>query len=144
MPANTEPKLVTDPALIGVLQELREREPIFHHPEFGTTRADFESMMAPGFWEVGASGRKYSRESILDELERRYSGEYVEGRLKAIDFYCRRLAEEVYLLTYTLFQDERKTRRATIWQRTAAGWKILYHQGTVVQEESNHSGLHGL
>ncbi len=130
-----EPKLVTDSALAGILKELRAREPIFHHPEYGTTRADFDGMMMPDFWEVGASGRRYSRESILDELERRYAGEYVEGPLETTDFHCRRLADEVYLLTYTLFQGERKTRRATIWQRIAADWKIVFHQGTIVQGE---------
>src|SRR5271169_2487324 len=122
----SEPTLVTDPDLVGVLEELRAREPIFHHPKFGTTRADFDNMMASDFWEVGASGRRYSRESILDELERRYAGEYVEGHLEATDFYCRKLAEEVYLLTYTLLQGQRKTRRATIWQRIAMDWKIVF------------------
>jgi hypothetical protein len=131
----TEPTLVTDPSLVGVLEELRAREPIFHHPEFGTTRADFDNMVAPDFWEVGASGRRYSRDSILDELERRYAGEYVEGPLEATDFHCSKLADEIYLLTYTLFQGERKTRRATIWQRVAADWKIVFHQGTIVQSE---------
>jgi hypothetical protein len=39
------------------------------------------------------------------------------------------------LLTYTLLQNkQRLTRRATIWQRTAEGWKIVYHQGTIVQD----------
>ncbi len=131
----SEPKLVTDPTLLGVLEELRAREPIFHHPELGTMRADFDNMMTTDFWEVGASGRRYSRESILDELERRHEGGYVEGPLEATEFYCRRLAEEVYLLTYTLFQGERKTRRATIWQRIGNEWKIVFHQGTVVQNE---------
>ena len=134
----SEPKLMTDPALLGVQEELRAREPIFHHPEFGTTRADFDEMMAPDFWEVGASGRRYSRESILDELERRYVSDYIDGPLEATDFYCRKLAEEAYLLTYTLFQGERETRRATIWQRNAAGWKIVFHQGTIVQSEEGH------
>ena len=97
-------------------------------------RADFDNMMAPDFWEVGASGRGYSRESILDELERRYGGESEGGPLEATGFHCRRLADEVYLLTYTLFQGERKTRRATIWQRSGQDWKIVYHQGTVVQD----------
>lgn len=131
----SEPKLVTEPALVGVLAELRAREPIFHHPEFGTTRADFDNLMALDFWEVGASGRRYSRESILNELERRYSGNYVEGKLTATDFHCRKLADDVFLLTYTLMQDDRKTRRATIWQRSCEEWKIVYHQGTVVQSE---------
>src|SRR5262245_44008821 len=45
--------------------DLLQREPLFHRPEFGTTRPDFERMMAPEFWEVGASGRRYSREFVL-------------------------------------------------------------------------------
>ncbi len=52
----------TDPALHSILEELVRREPIFHRPEFGTTRADFERMTMPDFWEVGAYGRRYSRE----------------------------------------------------------------------------------
>jgi len=136
MPGPPEPKFVADPALLAVFEELRAREPIFHHPEFGTTRTDFDRMMAPDFWEVGASGRRYSRESILQELERRHSGQYVEGKLVATDFHCQKLADALYLLTYTLLQDDRKTRRATIWQHTGDGWKIVYHQGTVVLDES--------
>jgi hypothetical protein len=33
-----------------------------------------------------------------------------------------------------LRQGERVTRRATIWQRDPDGWKIVYHQGTVVAD----------
>jgi hypothetical protein len=129
-----EPTLFTDPSLMSVLDELRDREPIFHHLELGTTRADFENMMAPDFWEVGASGRRYSREAVLGVLARRSAGEYKDDRLEATDFHCRRLAGDVYLLTYTLFQGERKTRRATIWQRAESGWKIVFHQGTLVRD----------
>jgi hypothetical protein len=44
---------------------LRSREPIFHRPEHGTTRADFEAMTADDFWEVGASGGVYDRAFVL-------------------------------------------------------------------------------
>ena len=130
----TEPTLITDPALLDVLEELQAREPIFHRPELGTTRSDFENLMAPDFWEVGASGRRYSRGYVLEVLEQRASEGHVDNQLEATDFYCRKLAEDVYLLTYTLFQSERKTRRATIWQQTETGWKIVFHQGTIVQD----------
>jgi hypothetical protein len=128
-----EPILVTDPSFLGILEDLKAREPIFHHPEFGTTRADFEGMMSADFWEVGASGRRYSKEFVLAELQRRHAGEYVD-HWETSDFHCRKLAEDVYLLTYTLLQPERTTRRATIWQRTPAGRKIVFHQGTVVKD----------
>ena len=129
-----EPFLITDPDLADVLAELSSREPIFQRSEPGATRTDFEKMTVDDFWEVGASGRRYSRDHVLDELERRHTVPQVEI-WETMDFHCRRLAHDVYLLTYTLLQDrQRRTRRSTIWQRTAEGWKIVYHQGTIVQD----------
>jgi hypothetical protein len=132
MTARKEPNLVIDPALKDVLDELKQWEPIFHRPEHGTRRTDFENMTMPDFWETGASGQRYSREFVLDLLEQRYT-ENRPDEWETQDFHCRNLADSVYLLTYTLFQGTRKTRRASIWQKTTQGWKIVYHQGTIVQ-----------
>jgi hypothetical protein len=118
----------------GVLAELSSREPIFHRPEFGSTRADFEAMTVEDFREIGASGRCYSRDFILDVLEKRYAVPHADV-WETMDFACRRLAADVYLLTYTLLENgERRTRRSTIWQREGGAWKIVFHQGTMVQE----------
>jgi hypothetical protein len=130
-----EPRLVTLAKDRPVLEELRRREPIFHRTEIASSRADFEAMTSKDFWEIGASGRRYSREYVLDTLEARQENP-VEDTFEATDFHCRELARDLYLLTYTLLQGgERKTRRATIWQRSPAGWKVLFHQGTVVLNE---------
>lgn len=128
-----EPKRTTQPRLLHVLRELERREPVFHRPEFGTARADFENMTEPNFWEVGASGRRYSREYVLDELEKRYASPH-EDVWQAGDFQCLEIAADNYLLTYTLIQGDRVTRRSTIWRRTGQGWKIVYHQGTLVED----------
>jgi len=129
-----EPTLATAPELQEVLAELSAQEPIFHRPELGTSRADFERMTVEDYWETGASGRRYSRQAVLDGLEERFSAPH-DDVWETRDFYCRRLGPETYLLTYTLLQDkQRLTRRATIWRRTADGWKIVYHQGTIVED----------
>ena len=134
MAFETEPTLQTDPALLGILEQLKSREPIFHRPEFGTTRAELERMIHPEFWEIGASGRRYSREFVLAELERRRQNPH-EDIWETSGFHCRQLASDIYLLNYTLIQHKiRKTRRSTIWQQTEVGWQILFHQGTIVQE----------
>lgn len=130
----SEPAHTTEPELQHVLEELKRREPIFHRPELGTTRADLERMTAPEFWEVGASGRRYSREFIFEVVEKRYAANEPDV-WDASDFYCQRLASDTFLFTYTLVQNAtRKNRRSTIWRRTAEGWQILFHQGTVVAE----------
>lgn len=125
---------MTNPEHLDVLNELVKREPIFHRPEFGTTRRDFENMTEPDFWEVGASGRRYGRAYVLDVLEKRYE-KPGEDHWEATDFHCREIARDNYLLTYTLMQGARVTRRATIWRRSDSGWKIVYHQGTIVEDE---------
>lgn len=130
-----KPSLVVDPELAEILAELSRRELTFHWPEFGTTRADLEDMLAEAFCEVGASGRRYSRAATLKTLEKR-SATPNDVVWKTFDFQCQKLGPNVFLLTHTLIQDDvRRTRRATIWQRSSDGWKIVYHQGTVVQDE---------
>lgn len=129
-----EPDLVTEDRLLPILQELIAREPIFHRPEHGATRAAFEAMTDAGFWEVGASGRRYSRAHVLDVLDQRRMNPQ-EDVWEARDFHCREIAQGSYLLTYTLVQGARVTRRSTIWRRTAETWQILFHQGTVVEAD---------
>jgi hypothetical protein len=133
-PQDMEPILTTAPEPQDILVDLSGREPIFHRSEFGTSRADFERMTVEDFWETGASGRRYSRQFVLDELEKRFSVPHADI-WSTSDFQCRKLGEDTYLLTYTLLQDRvRLTRRATIWRKTPDGWKIVYHQGRVVQD----------
>jgi hypothetical protein len=129
-----EPDLVTAPALRGVLKELMAREPLFHRPDVANSRADFENMMDPHFWEVGASGRRYSREYVLDILDERLENPAADV-WKTKDAHCLELAPDNYLLTYTLQQGARVTRRTSIWRRAGGQWRVVFHQGTVVQEE---------
>jgi len=121
-----------DPGLEQVLEELRSREPIFHTERFGLSLEDFERSTAPDFWEVGASGRRYSREFILGMRSCEALVDADAAGWKASGFGLRRLGPDCFLLTYTLDQQGRITRRSTVWQRTGEGWRILYHQGTIV------------
>lgn len=123
-----------DPATVA--EELAAREPIFHRTADGTTRADWEAMTAPDFWEVGASGTVYSRDDVLDTLHRRYADpdyDPMEG-LVVSDFAVRRLESDTWMTTYRLHQVDRLTRRASIWRHDGDRWVLLYHQGTVIAE----------
>lgn len=111
---NSEPDLVTGPYLKGALDELRRCEPIFHHPKVGTTRADYQHMTAEEFWEIGASGQRYSRDYVFDVLESHRADPPDKSDWESSDFHCRGLAPDVYLPTYTLRQGERLTRRSSI------------------------------
>ena len=128
-----DPRLINATKDLGARDELVKLEPLFHRPELGSTRQDFERMTSPDFWEVGASGRRYSREYVLDILEERVASP-PDDAWQIEDFHCAEIANDNYLVTYTLNQGLRVTRRATIWRRAADGWQAVYHQGTVVAE----------
>jgi hypothetical protein len=122
----------TDPELLRILDELAPQEPIFHRAAFAHTLSDFDRLMVADFWEFGASGRRYDREFILQKLEKVPPIDAAAAGWETSDFHCRRLAADTYLLTYTLDQDGRRTRRSSIWRSTPAGWQIVYHQGTLI------------
>jgi hypothetical protein len=121
-----------EPELGEILEELRTREPIFHTERFGRSLEDFERSTGPGFWEVGASGRRYSRNFILGLRKAEALVDADEAGWKAKDFGLRQLGTACYLLTYTLDQGGRLTRRATIWEQSEGCWRVVYHQGTIV------------
>ena len=125
--ASAQPQ--TTPELLPILDDLRRREPIFHRPFFPT-------VMSPDYWEVGASGRRYSRDFILETLARHPPIDADVARWQATDFALQQLAPNTYLLTYTLDQTGRVTRRSTLWHKVQEGWQILYHQGTIVAREA--------
>lgn len=112
-----------------VTAALAAREPIFHRPEFGASRADFEAMVAPEFWEIGASGRRYSKAFVLDTLEKRL-GDPETPASSVTEFRCQELAPNLYLATYQLDQAGRLSQRSTIWRYQGDRWLIVFHQGT--------------
>jgi hypothetical protein len=119
-----------DRHLDDILTALSAREPIFHRREFGTSRADLERMTDSGFWEIGASGRIYHRDFVIENLLERYARGPEPHDWPCRDFTITALADSLYLLSYTLAEPDRTTRRSTIWRQTNDGWKIVFHQGT--------------
>jgi hypothetical protein len=132
---NTKTASATGRQRTSVLQQLQQREPVFHRLEPGATRADLEAMTDPEFCEIGASGRRYGREYVLDVLEKRFENPG-DDIWEVSDFHCQALSRDTYLVTYTLLQQkQRLTRRSSIWRRSGQTWRILYHQGTVVEAD---------
>lgn len=118
----------------AILTELKRREPIFHYPEhFGFTKKDIIKQMYPDFWEVGASGKVYTKKDVIEILLERYNDPNYRETFEAKDFLLTKISKNNYLITYTLIQEKtRYTKRATIWRKVKNNWQILYHQGTII------------
>lgn len=122
----------TESHLLPILAELLPLEPIFHTPCCCATAEDVEQRLAPGYWEVGASGARYTREFIIALLRESPPIDAAAAGWITSDHAVQQLGPSTYLFTYTLNQRPRLTRRSTIWLATLHGWQVLYHQGTLV------------
>jgi hypothetical protein len=127
-----EPTLLLDQHLSPILAELKTLEPLVYAADIGKKRAYFEQLLAPEFWEIGASGNQYSREFVLAELEKRQQNPREEV-WHTSGHHLQQLSDSDFLMTYTLHQPTRLSRRASIWRKYATRWMLVYHQGTVVQ-----------
>ncbi|MGE5682870.1 MAG: DUF4440 domain-containing protein [Bacillota bacterium] len=128
-----EPVLVTGQKYLSIRDELLRLEAMLHHPEEGSTRKDLEAMTDELFWEVGASGNRYSRSFVLDVLVERVKNPNPDDKWVTRDAWCSEISAGNFLLAYTLIQGERVTRRSSIWRKYENSWKVVYHQGTIVQ-----------
>lgn len=126
-----EPELTLEPGLATLLDELKTLEDLYHAAFPDATLADFDLLVAPGFWETGATGRRYSRAFARQVLAQR-QGRPDPGTWQTDEHHLQRVGADVWLLTYRLHQPGRVTRRMTLWRREGASWQAVYHQGTVV------------
>lgn len=124
------PELNTPAPLQPLLAELRFMEDRIHAASHAATPADFGRVVAPDFWEIGASGKRYSRAFCLEVLSQRAAKPPEEAWITR-DWHLRELGPDHCLLTYTLEQPGRITLRSTVWHRNANGWQAVFHQGTV-------------
>lgn len=114
-------------------EEIRAREPLFHCPAFGTSHADFDRMMAPEFFEIGASGHRYSRETVLAILAERHSQPQIKN-LSVTEFSVRQIDTQIFQATYILLQPpDRWTRRSTLWRWNGFEWSVIFQHGTIMQ-----------
>jgi GNAT superfamily N-acetyltransferase len=113
--------------------ELAALEPVLHTEASRPHAGRVDALLAPTFFEIGASGRRYSREDVVAVLDRRVAEGTFEP-LQAGEFRCTRLDGGCFLVTYLLSEGERVTRRSSAWRHDAGRWQILYHQGTVVAQ----------
>lgn len=117
------------------VDELRRREPVFQNEPREGGREHLEAIMAPEFFEFGASGRIYSREQIIDRVLARYELNEPEPEVEIEDFRVLQPCEHIFIATYTLHQPDghldRVTRRTTIWTDREGHLQVVQHQGTM-------------
>jgi hypothetical protein len=89
-------------------------------------------LLHPDFLEFGASGRRWSRPDIIEELAAEQNPGGQQAVAEVSDLTGTRLAADVVLVTYVSQRGSRRCRRSSVWRRTPAGWRVFFHQGTII------------
>jgi hypothetical protein len=90
-----------------------------------------ERLLHPDFFEFGASGRRWNRCEMVAALVAEGSPDDVPLTTVS-DLAAIRLADDVVLVTYITQDGGRRARRSSLWRRTAMGWRLYFHQGTII------------
>lgn len=90
-------------------------------------------LLHEDFREVGASGRVWHREDMLDLMEREASA--APPRIEATDLAAVGLAPDVVFVTYETLSPAGRARRSSLWLRARGRWQLRHHQGTPVPPE---------
>ena len=122
------------PELVAELQTLESE---LHHPGTRVTRERLEQLLHPEFSEVGRSGRKYSRETVIAYL----ASQSTQPDIEAKNYKAKLLGPGVALLTYESAHKNPDgtlalaALRSSVWVHAEARWQLVHHQGTPAPEE---------
>ncbi|AOY68691.1 nuclear transport factor 2 family protein [Xanthomonas euvesicatoria pv. euvesicatoria] len=120
----------------ALLVQLRTLELRLLDPQQRADVQVLEALLDPAFVEFGTSGRRYTRSEVIAAL--RASG--VAAEYCAEDFECARLAPDLAQVRYRSVERrqgvERQALRSSLWRSNAAGWQLLFHQGTLFTENA--------
>ena len=87
-----------------------------------------DALLHPGFFEFGRSGRRWTRQAILDAIGGPLTGDDPPAVTGAAAV---RLADTVVQVTYLAERDGRRTWRSSLWRKGDDGaWRVWFHQGT--------------
>lgn len=116
----------------SLLAELTALETELHHPGARCTRERLERLLHPDFHEVGRSGNRYVRQTVIDFLAARTQlPEVIAGEHRVES-----LAPDIALLHFRSHETGpagvpvNGALRVSVWRRTTMGWQLSYHQGT--------------
>lgn len=89
-------------------------------------------LLADAFVEFGGDGSVSTRAEVLAWMQNE-----APSKRALSDFHAMRLADDVVLVTYrstrsgAVDESARHSLRSSIWKRTGADWRMIFHQGTL-------------
>lgn len=118
------------------LAEVEALERRLLEPRTRSSRQSLDELIDDDFIEIGRSGRVWTKREILASLPQERNLEIEIDHVQS-----RRIGENVILVTYRSRRvgvaQTADALRSSIWQRQDETWRVVFHQGTPVQPESD-------
>ena len=109
---------------------LIELELTLMSPGIRSSPAQVGELLEPGFREIGASGRLWTRSEVVQALAR--AGPEDKTTVEVTEMQATVLGSDLVLLTYVSTRGERRARRSSVWRRSESRWRLVFHQGTLL------------
>ncbi len=110
---------------------LYELEMSLWKPQTRFDRDYMDNLLTEDFFEFGRSGRTYRREEVLSAPM-----QAIDINLPLTEFQLHKVGPDVVLVTYVSevqYEQLEIGNRSSLWVRKNDGWKLRFHQGTVVE-----------
>ncbi len=91
-----------------------------------------DELLDSAFREIGASGRLWTRAETISALASERSNS--RGAIEVTEMAGEPLGLDLIQLIYVSNWQGRRPRRSSLWQRSAGAWRLLFHQGTLLNE----------
>ena len=113
-------------------QQIKVLEEKLLHTDARSNPQILNELLAEEFEEIGASGNIISKEEVIDWLVNKEHN--ICWSLE--NFRTRQIADNIILATYQATKENvnpsksRTSMRSSIWKHDGHSWKIVFHQGT--------------
>lgn len=91
-----------------------------------------DELLDPLFREIGASGQLWTRADTISALASERSDS--EGAIEATEMAAEPFAVDLVQLIYVSNRQGRRARRSSLWRQSAGVWRLLFHQGTPLND----------
>lgn len=107
-------------------------------PETRTSAEQVAKLLAEEYLEIGSSGKVYNKSQTIATL----ADSAQQASMNISKFDARRLAQNLALVTYHIHKTlpeggSTHSLHSSVWRQTKNGWRILFHQGTPTNRNTN-------
>lgn len=92
------------------------------------TPHEMEQLLADDFYEIGTSGKIYTKQHALDA----FTDEMLATELpEVLNFRIHELSDTLIQAIYdTVEFSGRRSHRSSLWRKSDDTWQLFFHQGT--------------